>query len=104
MERPFLRDVSFYLMSGFWAFYIFWREEIRLGDSLGFLGLYLGYILVVLGGRYIHSRIRTSVPYADLVGREGVRDRIIDTIINMEKEKIDTESSERLTTVSFLGE
>ena len=29
MERPFLRDVSFYLMAGFWAFYIFWRGQIR---------------------------------------------------------------------------
>jgi hypothetical protein len=25
MERPFLRDVVFYLFAGFWAFYIFYR-------------------------------------------------------------------------------
>jgi sodium/potassium/calcium exchanger 6 len=25
MERPFLRDVTFYLAAGFWAFYIFYR-------------------------------------------------------------------------------
>jgi len=67
MERPFLRDVSFYLMAGFWAFYIFWRGQIRLSDSLGFLGLYLAYILVVVFGRVIHNRIRTSVPYAEQV-------------------------------------
>ena len=25
MERPFLRDVIFYIFAGFWAFYIFYR-------------------------------------------------------------------------------
>jgi len=64
MERPFLRDVTFYLVAGFWAFYIFWSKEVRLLDSLGFLGLYLAYILVVLVGRFIHNRNRVDLPYA----------------------------------------
>ena len=63
MERPFLRDVSFYLMAGFWAFYIFWRQEIRLFDSIGFLVVYLIYIVVVVVGRYIHQKNRVEVPY-----------------------------------------
>ena len=25
MERPFLRDIVFYIFAGFWAFYIFYR-------------------------------------------------------------------------------
>jgi len=63
MERPFLRDVTFYLLAGFAAFYIFWRQEIRLGDAVGFLVLYVVYIAVVLIGRYIHNRNRQEVPY-----------------------------------------
>jgi len=63
MERPFLRDVSFYLLAGFAAFYIFWRQEIRLGDAVGFLVMYVVYIAVVLIGRYIHNRNRQEVPY-----------------------------------------
>lgn len=63
MERPFLRDVSFYLLAGFLAFYIFWRQEIRLGDAIGFLVLYAVYITVVLVGRYINQRNRQEVPY-----------------------------------------
>jgi len=63
MERPFLRDVSFYILAGFLAFYIFWRQEIRLLDAIGFLALYLVYIAVVLIGRYINTRNRTSIPY-----------------------------------------
>ena len=60
MERPFLRDVSFYLMSGFWAFYIFWSQQIRLVDSIGFLVVYMVYILVVVLGRYINQKNRGS--------------------------------------------
>ena len=30
MERPFLRDVTFYLISAFWAFYIFWSQVSQL--------------------------------------------------------------------------
>ena len=60
MERPLLRDISFYLMSGFWAFYIFWNQQIRLLDSVGFLVVYLVYILVVVVGRYINQRNRGS--------------------------------------------
>ena len=63
MERPFLRDVTFYLLAGFAAFFIFWRQEIRLGDAVGFLVLYVVYIAVVLIGRYIHNRNRQEVPY-----------------------------------------
>lgn len=58
MERPLLRDIVFYITAGFWAFYVYWKQEIRLYDSLGFLGLYVAYILVVLVGRYIHNRTR----------------------------------------------
>ena len=63
MERPFLRDVSFYLLAGFWAFYIFWRQEIRLLDSIGFLVVYLIYMAVVVVGRYIHQKNRTEIPH-----------------------------------------
>ena len=63
MERPFLRDVSFYVLSGFWAFYIFWRQEIRIFDAVGFLVIYLIYIVVVVVGRYINQKNRLDVPY-----------------------------------------
>ena len=67
MERPFLRDVSFYLICGFWAFFIFWRQEIRLADSAGFLLVYLVYIVVVVVGRWLHQRSRTDLPYSPQV-------------------------------------
>ena len=63
MERPFLRDVTFYLVAGFYAFYIFWRQEIRLADSIVFLLIYLIYIGVVIIGRYLNQRNRMEIPY-----------------------------------------
>ena len=77
MERPFLRwqhstippiiplssvprDVSFYLCAGFWAFYIFWRQEIRVADAAGFLVLYVVYIAVVVVGRWINNKHRAD--------------------------------------------
>ena len=63
MERPFLRDVTFYLVAGFYAFYIFWRQEIRLADSIMFLLIYLIYIGVVIIGRYLNQRNRMEIPY-----------------------------------------
>ena len=63
MERPFLRDIIFYLIAGFWAFYIFWRQEIRLFDAVGFLALYGIYLVVVLIGRYVNTKIMKNTPY-----------------------------------------
>ena len=77
MERPFLRDVSFYLLAGFLAFYIFWRQEIRLGDAIGFLALYAVYIAVVLIGRYINNRNRQEVPYFSQVCHQMVIYRFV---------------------------
>jgi len=63
MQRPFLRDVSFYILAAFGAFCIFWKQEMHVYDAVGFLVLYIVYLIVVIVGRYIHQRNRLSVPY-----------------------------------------
>ena len=35
MERPFLRDVIFYLFAVFFTFYVLYDKKITLGESLG---------------------------------------------------------------------
>lgn len=35
MQRPFLRDVIFYLGAVFWAFYIMWKKEIHTLEAVG---------------------------------------------------------------------
>ena len=35
MERPFLRDVIFYMFAVFFTFYVLYDKKITLGESLG---------------------------------------------------------------------
>lgn len=58
MERPFLRDIIFYLCAAFWAFLRFYYEELTLWHSVGFIVLYIIYILVVIISRIIYNRYK----------------------------------------------
>ncbi|KAK6190037.1 hypothetical protein SNE40_001984 [Patella caerulea] len=58
MQRPFLRDVIFYLAAVFWTFYILWKKEITKYESIGFILLYVFYVVVVVAGRYIYQKQR----------------------------------------------
>ena len=35
MQRPFLRDVIFFLAATFWAFQILWKKEITKFEAIG---------------------------------------------------------------------
>ncbi|XP_054714311.1 mitochondrial sodium/calcium exchanger protein-like [Uloborus diversus] len=56
MERPFLRDIIFYVCAAFWAFLRFYYEEVSLWHSIAFIALYILYILVVIISRIIYNR------------------------------------------------
>ena len=58
VQRPLLRDIVFFMIAGFWAFYVIWDGEIQLWETLGFLFMYGVYIFVVLFGRYINQKIK----------------------------------------------
>ncbi len=60
VQRPFLRDVIFFLISAFWTFVVVWDGYIRLWETLGFLFLYVVYIFVVVIGRYVNQKIKLS--------------------------------------------
>ncbi|KAK7505987.1 hypothetical protein BaRGS_00002709, partial [Batillaria attramentaria] len=59
MQRPFLRDVIFYMAATFWAFYLMWKKEITIFESVGFIMLYVFYVVVVIVGRLIYQRQRS---------------------------------------------
>lgn len=59
VQRPLLRDLIFFIVAGFWAFVIVWDGKISLWETIGFLSLYVIYILVVVLGRYVNQRMRT---------------------------------------------
>ncbi|XP_012946734.1 mitochondrial sodium/calcium exchanger protein [Aplysia californica] len=58
MERPFLRDVIFYLAATFWAWYVMWDKKITQVEAAGFIGLYVVYVIVVILGRAINQRLK----------------------------------------------
>ncbi|XP_033747126.1 mitochondrial sodium/calcium exchanger protein-like [Pecten maximus] len=62
MQRPFLRDVIFYLAAAFWSFTILWKKEIKKIEAIGFILMYVVYVLVVVFGRYIYQKYKTAVP------------------------------------------
>ncbi|KAM3868400.1 mitochondrial sodium/calcium exchanger protein [Diretmus argenteus] len=64
-SRPFLRDVIFYMVAVFWTFIILYRGTISLGEALGYLGLYVIYVLTVIISTYIYNRQKHSVNVTD---------------------------------------
>ncbi|KAJ4941683.1 hypothetical protein JOQ06_011560 [Pogonophryne albipinna] len=55
-SRPFLRDVIFYMVAVFWTFLMLYRGTTTLGETLGYLGLYVVYVLIVIISAYIYNR------------------------------------------------
>lgn len=59
-SRPFLRDLVFYLVAVFWTFFVLYRGHIDMGESIGYLGLYGGYVATVLIGSWIYKRQKAT--------------------------------------------
>ncbi|NWV86134.1 NCLX protein, partial [Dasyornis broadbenti] len=57
-SRPFLRDVIFYMVAVFLTFMVLYFGRIKLGEALGYLGLYVFYVLTVVLCTWIHRRQR----------------------------------------------
>jgi len=55
MERPFLRDLIFYLVTVFVTFVICWDGEITLFEALFYFFAYFAYVGVVVIGRLIYK-------------------------------------------------
>ncbi|XP_008280250.1 sodium/potassium/calcium exchanger 6, mitochondrial isoform X2 [Stegastes partitus] len=60
-SRPFLRDVIFYMGAVFWTFLMLYRGTTTLGETLGYLSLYVVYVLTVIISAYIYNRRKYSV-------------------------------------------
>ncbi|XP_061842423.1 mitochondrial sodium/calcium exchanger protein [Nerophis lumbriciformis] len=55
-SRPFLRDVIFYMVAVFWTYVILFRGTTTFGETLGYLGLYVVYVVTVIISAYIYNR------------------------------------------------
>ncbi|CAB3983642.1 Sodium potassium calcium exchanger 6, mitochondrial [Paramuricea clavata] len=57
-QRPYLRDVVFYLGALAWTVIIVYRKKIDLLQAIGFIILYILYVLVVIIGRVVYQRYK----------------------------------------------
>ncbi|XP_063171593.1 mitochondrial sodium/calcium exchanger protein [Candoia aspera] len=55
-SRPFLRDAVFYMISVFSTFVALYFGQVTLAEALGFLGLYIFYVLTVVVSTWLHKR------------------------------------------------
>lgn len=60
-SRPFLRDVIFYMVAVFWTFVMLFRGTTTIRETLGYLGLYVVYVLTVIISAYIYNRQKRSM-------------------------------------------
>ncbi|XP_022607756.1 mitochondrial sodium/calcium exchanger protein [Seriola dumerili] len=60
-SRPFLRDVIFYMAAVFWTFLMLYRGTTTLGETLGYLSLYVVYVLTVIISACIYNRQKHSM-------------------------------------------
>ncbi len=56
MERPLIRDLSFYLIAIFIIWYMFFEETFELKHSISLIAVYLIYFLVVIGSGIYYAK------------------------------------------------
>ncbi|GCB74814.1 hypothetical protein scyTo_0020794, partial [Scyliorhinus torazame] len=61
-SRPFLRDVIFYMAAVFWTFLVLYFGRIDLGQALGYLALYVVYVLTVIISSMIYKSGKNQTP------------------------------------------
>eukprot|EP00731_Ephydatia_muelleri_P037171 Em0408g1a len=55
-QRPFLRDIIFYLIGVFWTFVILWQNKVTIYSAVGLIAMYVMYVVVVIAGRVIFQK------------------------------------------------
>ncbi|XP_069353094.1 mitochondrial sodium/calcium exchanger protein [Eulemur rufifrons] len=74
-SRPFLRDIIFYMVAVFLTFTMLFRGRVTLAWALGYLGLYVFYVLTVILCTWIYRwRRRRSLAYSVPVTPEVLSD------------------------------
>ncbi|KAK3084637.1 hypothetical protein FSP39_016661 [Pinctada imbricata] len=116
MQRPFLRDVIFYLAAVFWTFVVMWDKEISEIEAIGFILMYIGYVLVVVVGRWYYQRTKKAMLIAEInvtnddddeikdkISSAGEREPLLGNGINKPNDSSDSEEGETSVWREFLS-
>lgn len=96
-RRPFIKDTLFYMSAITWSAVILVRRMIYLSDSVGFICLYLFYVLVTWASGRLYRKKNKSKVYrtlSDFVHRLALRGRIVFSSLCPSKKGLD--DSQRL--------
>nr|XP_012607707.1 sodium/potassium/calcium exchanger 6, mitochondrial isoform X1 [Microcebus murinus] len=79
-SRPFLRDIVFYMVAVFLTFTVLFRGRVTLAWALGYLGLYVFYVVTVILCTWIYRwqrrrSLASSVPGTPEVPSDAEEDR-----------------------------
>lgn len=66
MERPFLRDVIFYIVATFGAFYVTYDAQITAIEAACFILLYAAYVITVVAAGAIYRRQKSRLQRLDV--------------------------------------
>ena len=55
-QRPFLRDIIFYMFAAYWTFYLLWTGYVNIYHAVGFVAFYAFYVAVVIVGRIVFQK------------------------------------------------
>ncbi|CAF2033558.1 unnamed protein product [Rotaria magnacalcarata] len=58
IQRPLLRDIIFFIVAAFGAYVAMYDGKIYLVESLGFVIMYIVYLIVLIGGYFVNRRIK----------------------------------------------
>ncbi|CAF4421099.1 unnamed protein product, partial [Adineta steineri] len=58
IQRPLLRDIIFFIIASFAAYVAMYDGKIYLYESLGFIIMYVVYLIVLIGGYFVNRRIK----------------------------------------------
>jgi Ca2+/Na+ antiporter len=58
IQRPLLRDIIFFIIASFAAYVAMYDGKIYLVESLGFIIMYVVYLVVLIGGYFINRRMK----------------------------------------------
>lgn len=58
IQRPLLRDIIFFMIASFAAYVAMYDGKLYLVESLGFIIMYIIYLIVLIGGYFVNRRIK----------------------------------------------
>ena len=58
IQRPLLRDIIFFVVAAFFAYFAMYDGVIHFYESISFIIMYIVYLVIVIGGYFVNRRMK----------------------------------------------